>query len=335
MFGESRWVTALVVAGTVVVLVIFGFAINWAVNTRSGLETLQSYTTSTQTTVYVDPDRCPLCQANGNTGVLNPDGTPRDETPDVSGQGSSGSSSGGFLSGFFSGGTPKDLPAGYAAKDLSSQFRSVRIKQVTTYKGTAVTANADTVVLAENIGSNDAAVNITGWKLVSNKDSYLIQRAAKTYRTAGAQLANVTLANGQSAYVYGAASAVGANFMGNSCMGYLSSQYSFVPKLAGSCTRPAKNEIATFSGACQDYILSLKSCQAGNPNDGRIPSDDSACRSFVANLNYDGCVRTRQADEKFYTNAWNLWAGKRFLDPLHDRVLLLDANGKLVDWYVY
>ena len=55
----------------------------------------------------------------------------------------------------------------------------------------------------------------------------------------------------------------------------------------------------------------------------------------MANLNYDGCVKAHQADTRFFTNVWNVWSGNRFLDPLHDRVLLLDANGKLVDWYLY
>lgn len=337
MFGESRWVTALIVAGVVVVLVIFGLLIRSVVGTRSEAGDFENIVTSSQTTVYVDPDDCPLCQANGNAGVLNPDGTRRDQTPDVSGQGGTAPSaprSGSFFGSLFSG-VPRDLPAGYAAKDLSPQFRKVRISRVTTYKGNAAASNADTVVLTENIGSGDGAINVTGWRLQANQGSYAIQRAAKTYKTSGALLTNVTLANGQSARVYSGSSAVGANFMGNSCMGYLSSQYQFVPKLPGTCVRPTKNEIATFTGACQEYILRLKSCQAGDPDDSRIPAGDAACRNFVANLNYDGCVRTRQTDPKFFSNVWHLWSGREFLDPLHDRVLLLDANGKLVDWYLY
>lgn len=338
MFGESRGITALIVAGVIVVLVIFGLLIRSVVNTRTESGDFENFVTSSQTTVYVNPADCPLCQAHGNTGVINEDGTVNnpDQTPNVTGQGSSGTSgsSGGFFSSLFSG-VPRDLPAGYTAKDLSSQFRKVRISSVKTYKGTAAATNADTVVLTEAIGSGDGAINVTGWKLQANQGNYTIQRAAKTYKTSGSLLTNVTLANGQSANVYSGASAVSANFMGNSCIAYLSSQYTFVPKLTGSCTKPTKNEIATFSGACQDYILKLKACQAGDPNDSRIPASDAACRTFVGNLNYDGCVKTHQADAKFYSNVWNVWSGKTFLDPLHDRVLLLDNSGKLVDYYLY
>ncbi len=339
MFGESRWVTALIVAGVVVVLVVFGLLIRYMFGMRaeSG-EFSSAIVTSSQTTVYVNPEDCPLCQAHGNTGVLEPGSggvADPDQTPNVTGQGTSaGQSSGGFFGSVFSS-TPKDIPAGYSARDLSGQFRRVRISSVRRYQGNAAATNADTVVLAENIGSGDSPVNITGWRVQANQGAYVIQRAAKVYRTAGSQLTNVTLANGQSANIYSGASAVRANFMGNSCMGYLSTQYDFVPKLSGTCVRPAKSEIATFSGACQDYILKLKTCQAGDPYDSRIPESDAACRSFVANLNYDGCVKTRQNDARFFTNVWNIWSGNRFLDPLHDRVLLLDANGKLVDWYLY
>lgn len=340
MFGESRGLTALIIAGVIVILIIFGLLIRSVVNTRSESGDFENFVTSTQTTVYVDPNDCPLCRARGNTGILNPDGsiTPDpNQTPDVTGQGGTtpvAPASGGFFSSWFSG-VPRDLPTGYTAKDLSGQFRKVRIGAVRTYKGNAAATNADTVILNENIGSDDGAINITGWRIQTNKNSYAIQRAAKVYKTGGSALTNVTLANGQSANIYAGSSAVNANFMGNSCMGYLTAQYSFVPKLAGMCTKPPKSEIATFTGLCQDYILKLKSCQPGDPNDSRIPVDDGACRNYVANLNYDGCVRLRQNDAKFLTNVWNIWAGKQFLDPLHDRVLLLDGNGKLVDYYLY
>lgn len=333
MFGEPRRIViGAVVLGVLLVLTVFGLVIRSQFSTRAEIGELSNFTTSSQTTVYVDPARCPLCQASGNGGVLPGEGQSGGQTPDVSGE--TGSGSGGILSGWFSG-VPRDLPAGYAAKDLSPYFRKVRIGSVKTYAGSAAATNADTVRLNENIGSGDPAVTITGWKLQANQGSYVIQRAAKTYKTAGSVLGDVSLANGQAANVYSGASAVRANFMGNSCMGYLSSQYAFVPKLTGSCSRPAKSEIATFSGACQEYILRLKACEAGNPDDSRIPAGDSACRAFVATLTYDGCVKRRQDAEGFYTNVWNIWSGKKFLDPLHDRVLLLDANGKLVDYYLY
>ncbi len=330
MFEDSkRNITILIVIGVVLALLFFGIVI-WALFGERATQRNASITTSTQTTVYVDPAKCPLCNKVENTGGV-------DQTPVVTDGGGTTpvapASSGGIFSGIFSS-TPKDLPTGYTAKDLSGQFRKVRISGVQRYKATQ-TGVVDTVSLSENIGSSDAAINITGWKVQANQGSYAIQRAAKIYKTTGSALTNITLANGQSAKIYAGTSAVNANFMGNSCMGYLSSQYNFVPKLTGTCTKPTKNEIATFSGACQDYILKMKTCEAGNASDSRIPATDNACRSFVANLNYDGCVKTHQTDAKFLSNTWNVWAGKSFLDPLHDRVLLLDSSGKLVDYFLY
>lgn len=332
MFDESRRnVTILIAVGILAVLIVFGLVIWWLAGERIAQRD-SNFTTSSQTTVYVDPSQCPLCRNVDQDGNLI-----EDETPNVTEGSSYGTtptvSGGGFFSSLFSG-VPRDLPSGYTASDLSSQFRLVRISGVQragNYTGSGV----DTITIKENIGANDGAVNLTGMTLKSNQGSYAIQRAAKIYKTSGSALTNVTLANGQQANIYGGPSAVQANFMGNSCMGFLSSQYPFAPKLSGSCTRPTKNEIATFSGTCQEYILRMKTCEAGNPADSRIPADDNACRNFVSGINYDGCVKKNQANENFYTNVWNVWAGKSFIDPLHDRILLLDANGKLVDYFVY
>ena len=95
------------------------------------------------------------------------------------------------------------------------------------------------------------------------------------------------------------------------------------------------SEFATFSGACQEYILKMKTCEAGNAADSRIPSSDSACRSFVSTINYDGCVKKSQGSDSFFSDTWNVWANKDIFDPLHDRILLLDGNGKLVDYFLY
>lgn len=237
---------------------------------------------------------------------------------------------------WFSNSPSDDLPTGYTAKDLSPDFRKVRISAVKRVDTARTTTDAPVITIRESIGSGDAAVNLTGMRIQSNAQSFLIPRAAKIYKTTGAPLTNVALGNGQSAVIIGSASPVNANFMGNSCMGYLNQRYTFKPRLAGgSCARPTKNEIATFSGACQDYILRLPNCGEGNPSDSRIPASDSACRAFVSKINYDGCVERSQADANFSTNTWNVWAGKSLVDPLHDRVLLLDASGKLVDYFLY
>lgn len=336
MFGESRRVTVLVVLGVLVALLVFGYAI-WMLVSERNSSRESAFLTGSETTVYVDPSQYPNWTPPAGSGGTTAGG--EDMTPVAPEEGGGGTTpvapSGSLFPTWFTS-KPDDLPSGYTAKDLSPQFRKVRISGVTKVDTARTTTNAPVITIKENIGASDAAVNLTGMRIQSNAQTLLIPRAAKVYKTTGAALTNVTLANGQSAIIIGSTSPVNANFMGNSCMAYLNSRYTFVPKLSGgSCQRPAKNDIATFSGACQDYILRLQSCQEGNPSDSRIPASDSACRTFVSKLNYDGCVDRNQTNANFSTNTWNVWAGKSLVDPLHDRVLLLDANGKLVDYYLY
>jgi hypothetical protein len=342
MFGESRRIAVAVIVGIIVAILLFGYAL-WQIiaDYRDKRDAIQ---TASSTTVYVNPADYPGWQPTGGMGVAGGTGSNTqsgtgsgDTTPNVSGSAGSGSTSGGIRSWLPSlGGSksvPTDLPNGYTAQNLSAQFRKVRISSVANREVSST--NAPEVTLSENIGSGDAAVTVTGWQIKTNSDTFTLPRAAKVYKTTGSSLSPITLANGQSVLVIGNTTPIGAHFMGNSCMGYLNQQFSFVPQLRNLCERPTKMQIQTFSGACQNYIFSLNNCAAGNASDARIPSDDAACRSYIADLNYDGCVTRNQSNANFSTNIWNVWAGKPLVDPLHDQVLLLDGSGKLVDYYVY
>jgi hypothetical protein len=329
MFGESRRVTILVVLGVLAALLIFAYAI-WMLVAERNTARETSMLTGSETTVYVNPGDYP-----GWNPPQDPNQAP--PAPDASGSGSSGSTGGGLVPTWLSSGSGSagNLPAGYSERDLSPDFRKVRITAVKRVDTTRYPNDAQIITIKENIGSGDAAVNLTGMRVQSNSETFLIPRAAKVYKTSGAGLTNVALANGQSALIISSASPVNANFMGNRCMGYLNARYTFKPKLIGTCERPTKGEIATFSGACQEYILRMGSCEEGNSGDSRIPASDSSCRAFVSKINYEGCVERNQASADFLTNVWNVWSGRDLLDPLHDGILLLDASGKLVDWYVY
>ena len=335
MFGESRWVTVLVIVGVLVAFVVFGYAI-WSIVAERDADREASITSVSSSNVYIDPSQYPGWQApNPDQVQFGGDMTPVAPDPGSSSTPSSGS--GGIFGGLFGGGVPSDLPEGYSKGNLSASFRKVRIQNVNRVDPNGYNAanSASVVTIRENISGSEV-VNLTGLRIKTNSETFLIPRAAKVYKTTGAPLTNVTLANGQSAYIIGSTSPLGANFLGNKCQGYLSNQYTFKPQLVGRCSAPPKIEIETFTGACQEYILSLHgTCKTGDPNNSRIPASDSACRAYVSGLNYDGCVTRRQGDSDFSNNSWNVFVGRSFVDPLHDLVLLLDEQGKLVDYYRY
>lgn len=339
-------IIAAVIGVALVVYAIVSFRGTSSTTTTSGTTVTTgerpSITIATSTTLYVDPR---TVQNRGDVGGGSSGGN--GQTSGSTGSGvtppapASTRTTGGLFGSFFGRLTGRpDLPSGYTQSDLSQLYRAVRVNNVQAARAGGGglfggSGTVDTVTLRENIGSNDAPISITGWTLKSNRGSYKIGQGVRLYRTTSVPLESIVLRDGERALVVSGTSAVTTNFMVNSCMGYLSTRYTFAPQLPRSCPSVPKSDIETFTGACQDYILKLRTCAEGDVNDARIPANDTACRRYVGELTYEGCIKRRQNESGFLSGEWRVWSGDRFIDPLHDRVLLLDQNGKLVDWYVY
>ncbi len=77
------------------------------------------------------------------------------------------------------------------------------------------------------------------------------------------------------------------------------------------------------------------------PSNPPVFYSDTQCYDVLSTINYQGCYEKNHAGKNFLSNEWWIWLGKysqpqvNIFDPLHDRVLLFDANGKLVDEYIY
>lgn len=322
--SAGTWV--LIAAAVLIALVLVVYATASYNGERLADHTsTSSITVGSSTTFLVDPKNV-LTKPAPRGATTTP---AADQTPPAPAAGR-----GGFLGRLFSRVTGRDdLPSGYTQADLSPYYQKVTVSNVRRPRSTRTTIQPSSVQLKANAG--DVPVVITGWQLKTNRSGVAIPRGVRTYHTTPTPLESIELRKGENATVYTSASPVGANFMLNKCSGYLARSYTFVPNIPQSCPRPKKGEIETFTGTCQEYILRLRTCEAGNPNNAQIPGSDPACRAYVASLNYEGCVAARQKDADFFRKEWRIWTGVNFLDPLHDRVLLLDQNGKLVDWYSY
>ena len=137
-------------------------------------------------------------------------------------------------------------------------------------------------------------------------------------------------------YIYSSVSAFGRNLRLNKCTGYLENTYDFIPSLPRNCPTIPRSEMYYLKGSCQNYLNSLSSCKVPDPNNTIVAWDEN-CRQFVerANINYKGCFDRYRTDPDFLSKEWWVWIGINILDPYHDRVLLLDKNGLLVDIYIY
>lgn len=225
---------------------------------------------------------------------------------------------------------PSQIPSGFSIKDISPYFGKIRISASPGYSG-----SYSQIRISDNMRSSEGTVNITGWLMKGNRGNQYIPQAVSVYSPSGlTPQSDIYLKNGDVLTIYSTYGAMGVNLRMNKCIGYLANTNKFNPPLYQSCPYLNRSEIINFTGQCQNYILSLGSCQmpAANPP---IPINDYACSQFLSKLNYGGCFESHRNDYDFLSNQWYAWSGSQFLDFQHDRLLLFDRQGLLVTEYAY
>jgi hypothetical protein len=225
---------------------------------------------------------------------------------------------------------PSDIPQGLTAKQLSTKFRQVRFWTVEP----ADSSDADATDYLWLYADDGIArpVTMSNWSIKTNRHRRSIGRGVSiidpdVYPAAKDMVLNA----GDTFIVHSGAPALGVNFRLNKCIGYLNAELKFSPALPSECPYPGKYDIYRLPGECQDYITGLDACQIADVN----ASTDVSCRVFLSKLNYAGCLDRHRKDADFLASEWWAWVGQRFLDPLHDRVQLIDQYGLVVDEYVY
>ncbi len=225
---------------------------------------------------------------------------------------------------------PWEIPQGFTVSQLSPYFNKIRI-------GSAYSGYFNyygQISIYASLGEGES-VDVSGWLMKGNRSSQYIPKAISVYDPAGmASEGDIVMANNETLYIYTNTSAINRNFRLNKCIGYLENYYNFTPSLPMNCPSVSRSEISSFTGLCQDYILSLGSCRLPSPN-VLLPYFDEACKTFLNNLNYSGCFQKYRSDKDFLGREWRVWSGTKFLDDRHDQLLLFDNKGLLVDDYSY
>lgn len=225
-------------------------------------------------------------------------------------------------------------PPGFTTAELSPYYGDIKIGSVyiTTYGTSQISLSA-----SYNMGSS--TVDVTGWEIESNKGKeFMLPQAVADFTPLGfGGNADVTLSSGGRLDIYNGASPINRNLEINRCMGYLNNTYKFTPPLQCSYLNMYdRSDISSFSGKCQNYIMSLGSCHVPTPNDLNSFVGEPACRSFLQRFSYTGCYDLARNSPNFFTGNWTAWIpGPWSFDQSHDRVLLLDKSGLLVDEYIY
>ena len=227
--------------------------------------------------------------------------------------------------------TPRDVPAGFTLEEISPNYKKVRISSVSPGSGT----NPSRISLRTDF-MGEETMNISQWTFQANRNSWRLGgRGVSVYSPYGSPTPeDIMLRKGDTVNIYSTESPIGVNVQVNKCFGYLERHIDFKPQFRAGCPALDRTPVASFTGACQDYIRSLSSCvePLSNPP---IPRDDSGCRDYLSKINYAGCFDAHHLDADFLKHEWRIWAKINFMDLRHDRILLLDAKGLLVDVYTY
>ena len=185
-------------------------------------------------------------------------------------------------------------------------------------------------------------VDITGWKIKSNKSEIVIPQAVEIYNPDGsAQAGNVILKSGNYAELYSLASPLNRNLRLNKCVGHLGEIYNFQPiYLPQNCPTFSSSEIRQLSGQCQSYLLSLSTCKTPDVsfyNNLSGTDEGNACRAFLQNIGYGSCFRDHRQDADFLSNNWIIWLDSQTLnlDSRHDYLRLYNQKGILMSEYSY
>lgn len=232
-------------------------------------------------------------------------------------------------------------PFGFTKEGLSPLFGKVEISSLqppaSDYARTAA-------ILTSQSGA--LAVNVTGWKLRTNIDEVVIPQAIGNYVPGTALSEDIILRSGDTLSLFGHyrfaqyQHPFGKNVRLNECTGYLNALYPFEPKLPTGCPRLNQDEVRSLSGACQTYISSIGSCKTPASVDiANFQGDGGACQSFLRrSFGYAPCYEAHKKEENFFSREWYAWLSPQMQIPLardHDRVLLFDRNGLLVDEFSY
>ncbi len=226
-----------------------------------------------------------------------------------------------------------EIPQGFTLEQLSPYFKKITLSGA--WAGTY--SSYGEITLASNGLSASDTVNITGWRITTNRGGLYVPQAINIYDPSGLTApGDIILRQNQYVYIYSSSGPF--NLRLNKCIGYIAKSNKFTPPIPPNCPYIDQSSISKmgFTGACINYISSLPSCTVPDLNNIAIPATDYACRDYLANdLNYKACFNVHQNDADFLSNQWWVWMGSTPLDPFHDTVNLFDRNGLLVDQYTY
>ena len=188
-------------------------------------------------------------------------------------------------------------------------------------------------VIIRNVGAPSAT--LAGWSLQSMRSGQraFFPRGASAFIQGTINVENdITLFPGMTAIVSSGISPVGISFQTNACSAYLATQQ-YAPALSGQCPSPDTviAQAYVYGASCAAYVQSLPVCTTQVTAPAQL---GSACAMLIEDeFSYNGCVREHQHDAGFAGSQWRIFLGatRTLWASDHDKIRLLDAQGRVVD----
>lgn len=226
--------------------------------------------------------------------------------------------------------------------NISPYFGKVKISSV----AAPTPYSPSLIIMTIYLGKNER-INITNWEIRGKYGSFVIPKGIENYNPLSAPLLSqdIFVGEGDIIYISGDSNPLGgkdSNFRPNKCMGYLTWDHNFSIPLSRDCPRPQKEKLSRYlDRCCQDYILSLGSCEL--PNYQRMQNYglfiDPDCVSYITSyFNYPGCYANYFQSQDFFKKEWHIYMDRKYREIISqdcDTIYLRDKNGLFVDKYNY
>lgn len=184
-------------------------------------------------------------------------------------------------------------------------------------------------------------INITGWKLVSERTNAQISipQGTNLFRPNGQSVrSNILLHGNETVYINTGESPISTSFKTNICSGYHEQFNDFNPSISLKCPYPDTDIVGVpdtlQNEVCLDFIDRMPRCKIQTEEVEQILGND--CNVYVyQKVNYPTCVDNHINDDNFYKSEWRIFLERRHPVWKNDKetVNLVDVEGKIVDTY--
>ncbi len=226
-------------------------------------------------------------------------------------------------------------PKGYTNTQISPFYHKVRIGSFSPARSTYSKGSMTFYVPYDT----KEIIRITDWQVRANSGfNFSVPKGVNDYNPAGGvAIDDILVRAGDRIEFYTTAPAFVYNVKINKCMGYLNNHFTTEPAFSNSCPSSFnRGDIVDFSGQCQNFLSSaLWGCK--EPTNSDYGKTSAQCIRYLEERSgYSNCYKKNRSDIDFYSNTWRIWMNGPFaFDTEHDRAILLDGDGKVVDEYIY